>query len=133
MNRVEQSTGLKGAIETVGSRMPSTEPKGSQSVARREFLQTGGVAATLAAARCLAPALFVGCSVGLPKQSATVPIGLLHSQTGTMAISEASVRDAELFACEQINAAGGSSAEWWRLRLPIRAPAPTCFPSGPEK
>ena len=128
MNRVEQSTGLKGAIETVGSRMPSTEPKGSQSVARREFLQTGGVAATLAAARCLAPALFVGCSVGLPKQSATVPIGLLHSQTGTMAISEASVRDAELFACEQINAAGGILGRMVEAQAPDTRSRADLFP-----
>jgi len=97
-------------------------------VARREFLQTGGVAATLAAARCLAPALFVGCSVGLPKQSATVPIGLLHSQTGTMAISEASVRDAELFACEQINAAGGILGRMVEAQAPDTRSRADLFP-----
>jgi urea transport system substrate-binding protein len=37
----------------------------------------------------------------------TVKVGLLHSLTGPMAISEISVRDAELLAIEEINAAGG--------------------------
>lgn len=36
-----------------------------------------------------------------------VKVGLLHSLTGSMAISEVSVRDAELLAIEEINAAGG--------------------------
>lgn len=38
---------------------------------------------------------------------APVKIGLLHSQTGTMAISETSLRDAEEFALLEIDAAGG--------------------------
>lgn len=37
----------------------------------------------------------------------TVKVGLLHSLTGSMAISETSVRDAEVLAIEEINAAGG--------------------------
>jgi len=37
----------------------------------------------------------------------TVPVGILHSLTGTMSISEVSVRDAELLAIDEINAAGG--------------------------
>ena len=37
----------------------------------------------------------------------TVKIGVLHSLTGTMAISETSLRDAVLMAVEEINAAGG--------------------------
>lgn len=36
-----------------------------------------------------------------------VKVGLLHSLTGSMAISEVSVRDAELLAIEEINQAGG--------------------------
>ncbi|MCR4580098.1 MAG: transporter substrate-binding protein, partial [Treponema sp.] len=36
-----------------------------------------------------------------------VKIGLLHSLTGTMAISEIPVRDAELLAIKEINEAGG--------------------------
>jgi urea transport system substrate-binding protein len=37
----------------------------------------------------------------------TIPLGILHSLSGTMAISEVSVRDAELLAIEEINADGG--------------------------
>lgn len=37
----------------------------------------------------------------------TVKVGVLHSLSGTMAISEVSLRDAELMAIDEINAAGG--------------------------
>jgi urea transport system substrate-binding protein len=37
----------------------------------------------------------------------TIKVGVLHSLSGTMAISEVSVRDAEIMAIEEINAAGG--------------------------
>ena len=47
----------------------------------------------------------IGC--GSKSESDTVKVGLLHSLTGSMAISEVSVRDAELLAIEEINAAGG--------------------------
>ena len=37
----------------------------------------------------------------------TVKVGILHSLSGTMAISETSVRDSEMLAINEINAAGG--------------------------
>ena len=37
----------------------------------------------------------------------TIKVGILHSLSGTMAISEVTVKDAELLAIEEINAAGG--------------------------
>jgi urea transport system substrate-binding protein len=40
-------------------------------------------------------------------RKAPIKVGILHSLTGTMAISETSVRDATLLAIEEINAAGG--------------------------
>ncbi|MEV0620827.1 urea ABC transporter substrate-binding protein [Nonomuraea sp. NPDC050404] len=40
-------------------------------------------------------------------QSNEIKVGLLHSLSGTMAISEVTVRDAELLAIEEINKAGG--------------------------
>jgi len=43
-------------------------------------------------------------SYGQPKP---IRVGILHSETGTMAISERSVRDATLLAIEEINASGG--------------------------
>lgn len=36
-----------------------------------------------------------------------IPVGILHSLTGTMSISEVSVKDAEMMAIEEINKAGG--------------------------
>lgn len=37
----------------------------------------------------------------------TVKVGVLHSLSGTMSISEVSLRDAELMAIDEINASGG--------------------------
>ncbi|MEW9531582.1 urea ABC transporter substrate-binding protein [Microbispora sp. NPDC049125] len=37
----------------------------------------------------------------------TIKVGILHSLSGTMAISEVTVRDSELLAIDEINAAGG--------------------------
>jgi urea transport system substrate-binding protein len=39
--------------------------------------------------------------------SDTIKVGILHSLSGTMAISEVTVKNAELLAIEEINAAGG--------------------------
>jgi urea transport system substrate-binding protein len=58
----------------------------------------------------LAAVLLGGC-VTDPSEGAgggdTIKVGILHSLSGTMAISEVTVRDAELLAIEQVNAAGG--------------------------
>ena len=86
-------------------------------VSRRTALGQGA-AATLTAARTLAPSLFVGCSLGIPVRVPKVPVGLLHSQTGLLASSASSLRDVELHAFEQINAAGGI------LGRPVEVSAP---------
>ena len=41
------------------------------------------------------------------EESETIKVGVLHSLSGTMSISEVSVKDATLLAIEEINAAGG--------------------------
>jgi len=41
------------------------------------------------------------------EQNDTIKVGILHSLSGTMAISEVSLKDAEMMAIEEINAAGG--------------------------
>ncbi len=48
--------------------------------------------------------VFSGCQ---KNEEDTVKIGLLHSLSGTMAISEVPVRDSELLAIKEINEAGG--------------------------
>ncbi|MDP9075696.1 MAG: urea ABC transporter substrate-binding protein [Actinomycetota bacterium] len=52
-----------------------------------------------------APAGATGAGPGVSGD--TIKVGDLHSLSGTMAISEVTVRDAELLAIDQINAAGG--------------------------
>ncbi|MGN1481306.1 urea ABC transporter substrate-binding protein [Porcipelethomonas sp.] len=52
-------------------------------------------------------AVLTGCGNESGTSGDTVKVGLLHSLTGSMAISEKSVRDAEVLAIEEINAAGG--------------------------
>ena len=87
---------------------------------RRRVVGAGGAAATLAAARLMAPVLFAGCGSGLPRRARTVMVGLLHSQTGPLAISATALRDIELHAFEQINAAGGILGR----RIEPKAPDP---------
>jgi len=69
-------------------------------------LRRGYAAVVLAAALVVA-----GCaedpSAGGSGSSDAIKVGILHSLSGTMAISEVTVRDAELLAIEEINAAGG--------------------------
>ena len=57
----------------------------------------------------LQTATFAGAASLLPRSFAqeTVKLGILHSLTGTIAIAEASIVDAEKMAIEEINAAGG--------------------------
>jgi len=85
-----------------------------------------GTAATLAAARSLAPALFAGCSVA-PLHQPAVTVGLLHSQTGPLAISATGLRDIELHAFEQINAAGGLLGRKVELLAPDPRSRPELF------
>jgi len=80
---------------------------------RREFIILGSTAA--------GSVLLKACGGGTPTDTAspspggatsgasgdTIKVGILHSLSGTMAISEKSVVDAEQLAIEEINAAGG--------------------------
>ena len=69
----------------------------SRSFARRSLI--AAVAAALAAGTlCTAPA---------SSAADTVKVGVLQSLTGTMAISEVTVKNATLLAIDQINAKGG--------------------------
>ena len=65
-----------------------------KTLTRRDVLQT---------------AAFAGTASLLPRSFAqeTVKLGILHSLTGTIAIAEASIVDAEKMAIEEINAGGG--------------------------
>ncbi|MBC8163467.1 MAG: urea ABC transporter substrate-binding protein [Roseiflexaceae bacterium] len=102
----------------------------SKQITRRAFLRalTGTSAAFLApallAACGAAPAVEAPAATTAPATAATtapataattapataggeIKVGIMHSLSGTMSISEVSVKDAELMAIEEINAAGG--------------------------
>ncbi|MCH1492671.1 MAG: transporter substrate-binding protein [Luminiphilus sp.] len=70
--------------------------------------------------------VLTGCLFCLACQDTTAPtvgydgevrVGLLHSRTGTMAISEHTVAEAELLAIAEINAAGGLTIDGRQLRV----------------
>src|SRR3982074_1724390 len=66
---------------------------------RRNFLKRLAISASLAAA---------GMAVCLPSFAAdTIKVGVLHSLSGTMAISETVLKDVTLMAIDEINAKGG--------------------------
>src|SRR5919198_2342519 len=71
----------------------------SRDLNRRQFLTTAGSTSLL----CLAG--MYGCKS--KTKSDTITVGILQSLSGTLAISEAALRDAAMFAIEEINAAGG--------------------------
>ncbi len=52
-------------------------------------------------------ALALGTAAGALRAEDTVKVGVLHSLSGTMAISETSLRDVLLFTFDEINAKGG--------------------------
>jgi len=72
-----------------------------QGLSRRDFLKTTAAVGVGAAA----------ASFGFPAitraQNGTVKVGVLHSLSGTMAISEVSLRDVCMMAFDEINAKGG--------------------------
>lgn len=82
---------------------------------RRNFMRVGGALAValLSAGILTSTALAADTSTakvmttGLAVTDTTVKVGILHSATGTMAISETGSIQAEKLAIEQINAMGG--------------------------
>lgn len=79
-------------------------------VLRRNRLLAVLLALSLVSAACGKKAGETEGATGAGTETAggnTIKVGLLHSLSGTMAISEVTVRDAELLAIEQINAKGG--------------------------
>lgn len=93
--------------------MPEKPPTGLQSPLRRKLL-VGTAAASAAAVLGVPPSAFAQAfptakvnTTGLAVTDTEVTVGILHSVTGTMAISETGSVQAEKLAIEQINASGG--------------------------
>lgn len=77
---------------------------------------------------------FTACgSESASTDSDTVKVGLLHSLTGSMAISEKSVRDAEVLAIEEINSAGGVLGKQIKYVEEDGASEPSTFATKAEK
>ena len=105
---------------------------------RRKFLQYGSTG--------LAASLFLkGCAGGDTSQTSTdssatatnsvdsgntIKVGILHSLSGTMAISETTVVDAEMLAIEEINAAGGVLG---KQIVPVKEDGASDWPTFAEK
>jgi len=71
------------------------------------FLALGAVALAVGVAGCGSSDDDTTTKASAPATGNTIPVGILHSLSGTMAISEVSVRDSELLAIDEINKAGG--------------------------
>lgn len=87
-------------------------------------------------AAALAATMLTACGSGGGSSSGdgdTVKVGLLHSLTGSMAISEKSVRDAEVLAIKEINAAGGVNGKQIEYVEEDGASEPSPFATKAEK
>ena len=91
----------------------AAKPQDVSLTSRRRFLGRLGAAGLLAGVPGVAAGIFAGCSGELPplpgqfSKRGPIRVGLLHSQTGSLALNENPVRDAETLAIEEVNAAGG--------------------------
>jgi urea transport system substrate-binding protein len=107
------------AVESGSSGQTASEAKSSTWTVpvapaprrRRPWLVAAAVAALVAGAAALAWSAFGpkggGGQQAVAPSGPPVKVGVLHSRTGTMAISEKPVIDAALLAVEEVNAAGG--------------------------
>jgi urea transport system substrate-binding protein len=97
-NRFLASIGLVAILALVACGAPAT-PSGTAGNATTT--SAAGVTSAPAATGTTAPGAAVAAT------GDTIKVGVLHSLSGTMSISEVSVRDATLLAIDEINAAGG--------------------------
>ena len=97
-----------------------TATRANQTLSRRSFVGLMGLAASATAMAGCSGSAFAQATSAVSSDDAatsadgtdgvfgdTIKVGILHSLSGTMAISETSVRDAEVLAINEINAAGG--------------------------
>jgi urea transport system substrate-binding protein len=78
---------------------------------RRQFFSTLAITAAMSALPWAASSGFA---------ADTIKVGILHSLSGTMAISETALKDMALMTIEEINAKGGVMGKklerWWSTR-----------------
>jgi urea transport system substrate-binding protein len=86
------------SMDGEGQSGSSGKPLQGAQKGRRGFMRAVGLTAAIAA--CFGSSLVYA-------QAKTVKVGILHSLSGTMAISETVLKDVALMAIEEINAKGG--------------------------
>src|SRR5439155_17444976 len=112
----------------------------------RDLLKRAGQAGLgLAAAQVVGPLVFTGCSSSTTGGTGTgkttkggggggdgeIKVGIMHSLSGFMKVSEESLRDAELMAIDEINNAGGVLGK--KIKPIVEDPASDFEKGFPEK
>jgi urea transport system substrate-binding protein len=101
--------------------LKKTRPNASpNTMTRRDVLKKAGqTSLLLTVGQALSPFLLSGCTSTKTGSGGSggdkIKVGILHSLTGTMAISETSLKEVEVMALEEINQAGGvlgKQIEW---------------------
>src|SRR5215212_1294927 len=82
-------------------------PTAAPAAATAAPAATAAAEVPTAAAAPTAPAAEAPTAAAAAATGGEIKVGILHSLSGTMSISEVSVKDAEIMAIEEINAAGG--------------------------
>ena len=90
--------------------------------------------ALILAAAILPTGLLMGlASASIALAQDTVKVGVLHSLTGTMAISEVTVKNATMLAIDEINAAGGVNGKQIEPVIEDGASEPATFAQKAQK
>ena len=104
------------------------DPLQMRKLAMRSIAGTTALAASLSLVACGGGEKASGDFDG------EVKVGILHSRSGTMAISENTVAEAELMAIDEINAKGGVTIDGKKLKIvPVEEDGASDWPTFAEK
>ena len=118
----------------LNGRKPSKQKLGSRKFSKRRFLLLSALAASSLLVKACAPDLTevptTPIGTVIDTDSDKITVGIVHSLSGSLAISEAPLVDAELLAIEEINAAGGVLG---KPIVPIQEDGASDWPTFAEK
>ena len=100
-------------------------------IKRRSFLKGSTAAMGALVFGTTAPYYFQR-NIAKAQESGDIKVGILHSLSGTIAIIETSLHNAELLAIEEINAKGESTARSSYLLSKTRSPSCRFLPKRPK-